>query len=80
MRNEDTFKALMEARARFRELNDVNLRMVFDYMDVSGDGSISVAEFTGAFRKANVYVAAGWWGVIVVTAGCGMFRIFVWLE
>ncbi len=53
-RNETAFQQIMDARERLRELSDENLRAVFNFMDVSGDGGISVAEFTGAFRKANM--------------------------
>jgi hypothetical protein len=60
------FEASVALRATFKQPTAKNLSMVFRYMDASGDGTISVTEFTSAFRRANMCAsrcrayACGW--------------------
>ncbi len=52
---DDAFVKDLEARATFYQPSDTNLKQVFVFIDSSGDGNISVAEFTSAIRRANMY-------------------------
>jgi hypothetical protein len=53
---DSAFAEVVAARAAFKMPTEKNVNTVFDYIDTSGDGSISVAELTAAFRRANVCV------------------------
>ncbi len=46
----------LKARSSFNKPDEANLRAVFAFIDASGDGNISVAEFTGAIRRAGMCV------------------------
>ena len=50
----------LTVRAAFNQPSQQNLLSVFTFVDVSGDGTISVAEFTAAIRRASMCVGMRW--------------------
>jgi hypothetical protein len=63
----------LTVRAAFNQPSQQNLLSVFTFVDVSGDGTISVAEFTAAIRRASMCVGMRWkWevGGEFMSSGC----------
>ena len=62
---DEMFVKDLEARSTFYQPSLANITQIFKFIDVTGDGSISVAEFTSAIRRAGMYVDC-----VAVMHGC----------